>query len=142
MFCSRWGCRSNAPDRPFAFRWEDTQPPRKSMRLETRLRKLSDVSENAKARMRLLKQLEFIFRDTDSLTSILSLRERRTTKLPGEGDGFAPNRDIDLETKSRRLLNQLGAVKLACELRVEWNPRLQTCAGRAHFPERLISLNP
>src|SRR6266849_1073037 len=90
--------------------------------------------------MRLLKQLEFIFRETDSLTSILSLRERRTTKSPSEC--HVVGRDLDLETKARQLLSDNGASRIASTLRVEWNTRLQTCAGRAHFRERLISLNP
>src|SRR5437867_7381183 len=92
--------------------------------------------------MRLSKQLEFIFRETDSLTSILSLRERRTTKAPGEGNGFAPTADVDLEMKAHELLRQLGATKLAREVRVEWNPRLRSAAGRTDYREKLISLNP
>ena len=51
-------------------------------------------------------------------------------------------RDHALEEKSRTLLRALGAAKLAREIRVEWNPRLQTAAGRADFREKLISLNP
>ena len=51
-------------------------------------------------------------------------------------------RDHALEEKSRTLLRALGAAKLAHEIRVEWNPRLQTAAGRADFREKLISLNP
>jgi SprT protein len=51
-------------------------------------------------------------------------------------------RDHALEEKSRTLLRELGAAKLAREIRVEWNPRLQTAAGRADFREKLISLNP
>jgi SprT protein len=90
----------------------------------------------------LLKQLEFAFPKTDALTSILSLRERRTTKSPGEGNSFAQTRDVDLESKARDLLHQLGAVKLARQVRVEWNPRLKTAAGRANFGEKVISLNP
>jgi predicted SprT family Zn-dependent metalloprotease len=39
-------------------------------------------------------------------------------------------------------LRALGAEKLAREIRVEWNPRLKTCAGRADYREKLISLNP
>src|SRR5207245_2500647 len=94
--------------------------------------------------MRLLRQLEFIFRDADPLT-------RRLQRLPlpqgegwGEGvsNGFASTRDVDLESKSRQLLRELGAVKLAREVRVEWNPRLKTAAGRADSHEKLISLNP
>src|SRR6266403_5142489 len=92
--------------------------------------------------MRLLRQLEFIFRDTDSLTSILSLRERQTTKAPGEGHVVKSTRDVDLESKLRQFLCELGAVKLARQVRVEWNPRLKTAAGRADFREKLISLNP
>jgi SprT protein len=91
---------------------------------------------------RVLKQLEFIFRDADTLTSILSLRERRTTKSPGEGQFCVRTRDVDLESKAGELLRQLGAGKLAREVRVEWNPRMRTAAGRADFREKLISLNP
>jgi len=36
----------------------------------------------------------------------------------------------------------LGAEKLAREVQVEWNPRMRTCAGRADYREKLISLNP
>ena len=90
--------------------------------------------------LRLFKQLEFIFRGADPLTSILSLRGRRTTKSPGEG--HVVGRDVVLESKARKLLRQLGAIKLAREVRVEWNPRLKTAAGRADFRQKLISLNP
>ena len=94
--------------------------------------------------MRLLRQLEFIFRDADPLT-------RRLQRLPlpqgegwGEGvsNGFASTRDVDLESKSRQLLRELGAVKLARQVRAEWNPRLKTAAGRVDSREKLISLNP
>jgi SprT protein len=51
-------------------------------------------------------------------------------------------RDETLESKARELLRALGADKLAREIRVEWNPRLKTAAGRADFREKLISLNP
>src|ERR1700736_917874 len=90
--------------------------------------------------LRLFKQLEFIFRGADPLTSILSLRGRRTTKSPGEG--HVVGRDVVLESKARKLLRELGATKLAREVRVEWNPRLKTAAGRANYREKLISLNP
>ena len=91
---------------------------------------------------RLFKQLEFVFRDPNSLTSILSLRERRTTKSPGEGRISSRTRDAALESQARELLRSLGADKLAREIQVEWNPRLKTCAGRADYREKLISLNP
>jgi len=51
-------------------------------------------------------------------------------------------RDHALEEKSRNLLRELGAGELAREVRVEWNPRLRTAAGRANYREKLISLNP
>jgi len=89
-----------------------------------------------------LRQLEFAFQITDPLTSILSLRERRTTKSPGEGHLIASSHDVDLEAKARELLCLLGAKRIATELRVEWNSRLQTAAGRAHYRDKLISLNP
>lgn len=96
-----------------------------------------------------LRQLEFIFRDADPLTRRLQRSpwdrdrvERRKGWGEGVSNGFASARDLDLEFKSRVLLRQLGAVKLAREVRVEWNPRLKTAAGRADSREKLISLNP
>lgn len=55
----------------------------------------------------------------------------------GRGDG-APR----LQSQARELLRQLGAEKLAREIRVEWNPRMKSAAGRADFRQKLISLNP
>src|SRR5436853_1518601 len=51
-------------------------------------------------------------------------------------------RDLALEEKSRDLLRELGAGKLAREIQVEWNPRMRTAAGRADHREKLILLNP
>ena len=48
----------------------------------------------------------------------------------------------ELESQARELLRLLGADELATKIRVEWNPRLKTCAGRADYREKLISLNP
>ena len=77
--------------------------------------------------MALFRQLEFIFRDADSLTSrhgefvrwrtILSLRERRTTKSPGEGYIVRSTPDLDLEWKSCDLLCSVGPEELAREVR-------------------------
>src|SRR5258708_30250639 len=72
--------------------------------------------------MRLLKQLEFAF--------------ERSTIHPRAG------RDVALETTAREILSALGATRLADSVWVEWNPRLQTFPGRAHFCEKLISSNP
>ena len=51
-------------------------------------------------------------------------------------------RDAALETEARKLLCSLGAKRIAIELRVEWNSRLRTAAGRADYSQKLISLNP
>jgi predicted SprT family Zn-dependent metalloprotease len=100
--------------------------------------------DSASFRRRLLKRLESAFPKKDTLTSILSLRERQTTKSPGEGNSnaFRLGRDLSLERQARELLRELGAGKLAREVRVEWNPRMKSAAGRADFREKLISLNP
>jgi len=92
--------------------------------------------------MLLLRQIEFAFETTAALTSILSVRERRTTKSPGEGHLIGSSHDVDLESKAREILYEFGANKLACAIRVEWNSRLKTTAGRADYRHKLISLNP
>lgn len=51
-------------------------------------------------------------------------------------------RDVDLETTARELLRSLGAARIANELRVQWNTRLKTSAGRADYRHKLISLSP
>ena len=66
----------------------------------------------------------------------LELAFERSTSRPRVGS------DFDLEFKARELLRQLGAEKLAREIRVEWNPRMKSAAGRADFRGKLISLNP
>jgi predicted SprT family Zn-dependent metalloprotease len=72
--------------------------------------------------MRLLKQLELVF--------------ERSPFHQHAG------RDAYLEAKSRDLLCGTGATRIANSVRVEWNSRLKTTAGRADFREKLISLNP
>jgi predicted SprT family Zn-dependent metalloprotease len=83
--------------------------------------------------MLLRRQLEFAFPRTDVAAS---LRDVRFAQRSGY------RRDAALESQARQLLRQLGADNLAREIRVEWNPRLKTCAGRAYYREKLISLNP
>lgn len=51
-------------------------------------------------------------------------------------------RDATLELEARRLLQNLGATKLAAQVCVEWNPRMRSAAGRASYRDVLISLNP
>src|SRR5688500_12392780 len=51
-------------------------------------------------------------------------------------------RDPELEATARQLLESAGLNALAHRLRVEWNPRLRTAAGRADYHRVLVSLNP
>jgi SprT protein len=99
--------------------------------------------------LRLFKQLEFIFRGGDPLTRRLERLPRdrdRVERREGWGEGASKilrrGRDVVLESKARGLLRELGAGKLAREIRVEWNPRMKSAAGRADYREKLISLNP
>jgi predicted SprT family Zn-dependent metalloprotease len=86
--------------------------------------------------MPLLRQLEFAFRSTGPLPA----------GLPGVAPGEliiepAGETAVLLQT-ARDLLNTNGAAQIANDLRVEWNSRLKTAAGRADYHEKLISLNP
>jgi SprT protein len=81
--------------------------------------------------MPLLRQLEFAFRTVAaSLWDASRFAERSDC------------RHADLEAKAREFLRSLGAAQIAGELRVEWNSRLKTAAGRADYRQKLISLNP
>jgi predicted SprT family Zn-dependent metalloprotease len=83
--------------------------------------------------MPLFRQLEFAFRST----GIFSV---------GQPAGKMPAGPI-AETAvllciARDLLRAHGADRIAHELRVEWNRRLKTAAGRADYRQKLILLNP
>jgi len=113
--------------------------------------------------MQLLKQLEFAFeisnfpdlsghfpsdgaprlqRDVDPAVVGRALRLPTASKMATGAVALQfPGRDAKLETKARELLNNLGVVGLARFVRVEWNPRLKSCAGRADYRAKLISLN-
>ena len=78
-----------------------------------------------------LRQLEFAFRTVAASLWDASRFAQRS--------GYKAS---DLETKARQLLCSLGAKRIATELRVEWNSRLKTAAGRADYRQKLISLNP
>jgi len=97
-----------------------------------------------RANMPLLRQLEFAFRSTNLLfvgppgVSPGALINESAGKMPvGHTAGTA----VLLQT-ARGLLCSLGAKRIATELRVEWNSRLKTAAGRADQRQKLISLNP
>jgi SprT protein len=92
--------------------------------------------------IRLLKQLEFlIVGQALRLPIVVAAPLHRGAFAATERRGYS-GRDHAFEEKSRTLLRQLGAAKLARDVRVEWNPRMKSAAGRADYRERLISLNP
>ena len=78
-----------------------------------------------------LRQLEFAFRTVAASLWDASRFAQRSGYKAG-----------DLEIEARELLRSLGAKRIAKELRVEWNSRLKTAAGRADYRQKLISLNP
>jgi SprT protein len=105
--------------------------------------------------MPLLRQLELPFHTTGILSAVrtdssrgaamgqpgLSSEEfgvRQAGKMPAGPTGVTA---VLLQT-ARELLCFLGAAQIANELRVEWNSRLTTAAGRADYGQKLISLNP
>jgi SprT protein len=51
-------------------------------------------------------------------------------------------RDHELEEKAQRILYSLGARQVAEKIRVKWNPRMRSAAGRADSRRVLVSLNP
>jgi SprT protein len=99
--------------------------------------------------MQSLRQLEFVF----ERSSVHPLSTHHTVvgqalRLPGETTATGTvalelrRRAEDLEAQACELLRSLGATGIATGLRVEWNSRLQTAAGRADYRQKLISLNP
>jgi SprT protein len=100
--------------------------------------------------MLLLKQLELNLPPSKIPPPHGSAIVEQTLRLPDlsgtASAALAPQRlrgrDGLLETEAREILSSLGAERLGASLQVEWNPRLRTCAGRADFRHKLISLNP
>jgi SprT protein len=96
--------------------------------------------------MPLLRQLEFAFRSAGILSvgqpgvshgELISVGQALRLPIPEMATDA-----VALQTTARELLRPLGAARIAGELRVEWNSRLKTAAGRADYHETLISLNP
>jgi len=99
-----------------------------------------------------LRQLEFAFeqfaiRVVERRDAVVGQAPRLPTLQTAIPNAFGialqlRGRDTDLEITARQLLCSLGAKRIATELRVEWNSRLKTAAGRADYRWKLISLNP
>jgi len=86
--------------------------------------------------MPLLRQLEFAFRSM----AVVGIDNPGTAI---NDHGYKNKQcNIDVEKKARELLRSNGAGQIAKEIRVEWNARLKTCAGRADYRFKVISLNP
>ena len=104
----------------------------------------SQSEPKTRANMPSLRQLEFAFRSTNLLfvgppgVSPGELINESAGKMPA---GHTAGTAVLLKT-ARELLCSLGAKRIATELRVEWNSRLKTAAGRADHRQKLISLNP
>jgi len=62
--------------------------------------------------------------------------------LPSPARGISANTDGGLTEWCRENAELLGLPELARRVRVAWNSRMQTTAGRAWWPDRLIELNP
>ena len=96
--------------------------------------------------MPLLKQLELVFEKlvVAGIVDPGSQRAKRYNLQAGINDpGYSHvDHDADLEEMARYLLRATGASKPADLIRVEWNSRLKTSAGRADYRQKLISLNP
>ncbi|PYJ73380.1 MAG: hypothetical protein DME75_01735 [Verrucomicrobia bacterium] len=96
--------------------------------------------------MPLLKQLELVFEKlvVAGIVDPGSQRAKRYNLQAGINDpGYSHvDHDADLEEMARDLLCATGASKPADLIRVEWNSRLKTAAGRADYRQKLISLNP
>jgi SprT protein len=104
--------------------------------------------------MPLLRQLEFAFRSTDILSvgqpgvspGELVIEQagspHRVRPVGGKMPAGPTAETAVLLQTARELLRAHGADRIARELRVEWNSRLKTAAGRADYRQKLISLNP
>lgn len=75
-------------------------------------------------------QLEFLF-----------FRKKKKPQRP-QGGVRAWECDEEMTGECVRLLTGLQLEKLAGIIRVTWNPRMRTTAGRAFWPEGMIELNP
>jgi SprT protein len=90
--------------------------------------------------MPLFRQLEFAFEQlTTRATTAEGAIVGQALRLPHPETATEA---VALQSTARDLLCALGAQRIARELRVEWNSRLKTAAGRADYRQKLISLNP
>ncbi|MBE7494349.1 MAG: SprT-like domain-containing protein [Verrucomicrobiaceae bacterium] len=89
-----------------------------------------------------LSQLFFDFTASPKRAPIRSLREFAPAPEPKRETEQAGVRDEELESQAGAWLEQLGMPGARKLLRVEWNARLRSTAGYAHYPHWRIELNP
>jgi SprT protein len=70
------------------------------------------------------------------------LADQLEFKFSTQPERGCAGRDPVLEERARQMLRSLGAPRLARKIRVEWNSRMRSAAGRADWRHALISLNP
>ena len=83
--------------------------------------------------MRSYKQLDFFLR---FFSQPAPPKSANPTAPPPAGH------DSKLGARARELLSAVGASALLPALRVEWNSRMRTAAGRAEYQRKTVSLNP
>ena len=89
-----------------------------------------------------LSQLFFDFTGSPKRVPIRSLREFAPAPEPKQEFEQVAVRDEELESQAGEWLEQLGMQGARKLLRVEWNTRLRSTAGYAHYPHWRIELNP
>ncbi|HAF03457.1 MAG TPA: hypothetical protein DIT76_01610 [Spartobacteria bacterium] len=102
--------------------------------------------------MLLLEQVELTFERSTIATSrdVASKIVGQALRLPNPAETATgavalqsrAGHDFELERKAREILTLLGAPRLGRLVHVEWNSRLKSCAGRADYRNKLVSLNP
>lgn len=82
-----------------------------------------------------------VMRRSISQLDFLSLfRERKAPPAIGRKKSLVP--DAELTAWAAEASNKLALPELSRKVIVCWNPRMQTTAGRAFWPDRVIELNP
>lgn len=89
-----------------------------------------------------LSQLFFDFTAAPQWSPLRSLRENAPPPEPKAETNDEPTRDEALEACARGWLEKLELPGMMRLLRIEWNPRLRSTAGYAHYGQCRIELNP
>src|SRR5690242_13826233 len=94
-------------------------------------------------------ELELTIRSESIFAPGATAVTRQAVRLPIKVTASEPvavqpkrGRDRGLESLAAKLLRAHGAGRIASQVQVQWNSRLKSCAGRADYRLKLISLNP